>query len=155
MVLKRLRNRNCQLGLAGRQFDRLANVWLNIRELAGILLDEWIATEQQFNVHQVVVDANVCQIAIGELDRLGLDIEVKAGIFVRQLVLDLFAVLVIDQRNVASIDFVNLISYQRKRFAPAINRLVCIASRDALGAVGVARHEPQVRGNVVVLQLCM
>jgi len=104
-----------------------------VRELAGILLDERVAAEQQLDVHQVVVDADRRQVLVIDLDRLGLDLEIEARLGRRQLRLLLAAVLGVDHLGPSAGDFRHLRGDGRERLPPTVHRVLGVLGRDRLG----------------------
>ncbi len=96
-ALQGSRQRNRLLGLILAQLDRFCGVSFDRAELALELLYKRITTEQQLDIHFVIVDRHLFQVLIVQGDLLGFDIEVKARLCRSQLRLLLRMIFLINQ----------------------------------------------------------
>jgi hypothetical protein len=116
------------------------------------LLHERILAEQQFDIHQVVVDANRIEILPGQIHGLSVHGEFKVGLAGGELRLLLIAVVSVGDLHRLAFDLVNLVGDRHEHIPPTIHRIVSILRRDRPGTARLLAIHVQVGGAVVVLQ---
>ena len=123
------------------------------RELLGVVADEGSAGEQEFDLHRVVVDPDVLQVAVVDGDFSIHNLEVEGRFGCRQVLDLLFAVFLVDYLGRGSLlDLLHLSGHRSETFAPALDRVVRVLGGQFFRLGHVALVKGDVGGEIVVLQ---